>query len=108
MPQQLVVLGNKADLPAHNQVKEFKCGDKTVCVANLEGEMLAVDKEQIRYQGPFLLGENENERGTYTATDWRWDPRSGAGDSAAQLAVYPLKIENGRILIQLQMADLSQ
>jgi hypothetical protein len=99
MLQQLVVLGNEADLPGHNKVKEFTCGDKTLCVANLEGVILAVDKESLHGSGAFVTDGNEQDTKLAFSPDWQWIP------AADPIAVYPVKIENNKVLIQLQMAD---
>ena len=107
MLQQLVVLANEADLPGHNKVKEFTCGDKTLCVANLEGVILAVDKESLQGSGAFVTDGDEQDTNLALSSAWRWTPGIGsaAGNSRDPIAVYPVKIENNKVLIQLQMAD---
>ncbi len=36
-------IASQSDLPGTNEVKEFSCGDKVVCVANVNGEISAMD-----------------------------------------------------------------
>ena len=105
MLQQLV-LGNEADLPGHNKVKEFTCGNKTLCVANLEGVILAVDKDSLHGSGAFILEGDEQDTDLALSSDWRWTPGTGSaeGNSSEPIAVYPVKIENNKVLVQLQMA----
>ncbi|HEV7552521.1 MAG TPA: hypothetical protein VGP65_12605 [Candidatus Angelobacter sp.] len=105
MLQQLV-LGNEADLPKHNKVKEFTCGDKTLCIANMEGVILAVDKDSLHGGGPFILNGNEQSADLSLSPNWRWTPptSSAAGHSSEPIAVYPVKIENNKLVVQLQMA----
>ena len=36
-------LASQSDLPGLNEAKEFPCGGKTVCVANVNGEISAME-----------------------------------------------------------------
>ena len=36
-------LTNQSELPPTNEVKEFPCGDKIICVANVDGKISALD-----------------------------------------------------------------
>jgi len=38
-----VKIASEPELPAPNEAKEFPCGDKTICVANVNGEISAMD-----------------------------------------------------------------
>ena len=106
MLPELIVLGTEAEMPGHNEVKEFTFGDRTVCVANMEGVFLAVDKDCLRGDGPLVLQGNKDGRSACLSPDWRWIPRSATDPgSAARIAVYPVKIENNKAVIQFQMAD---
>jgi nitrite reductase/ring-hydroxylating ferredoxin subunit len=106
MLPELVVLGTEAEMPGHNEVKEFTFGDKTVCVANMEGVFLAVDKDCLRGDGPLVLQGNKDGRSACPSPDWRWTPQTATDPgSAARIAVYPVKIENNKAVIQFQMAD---
>lgn len=106
MLPELVVLGTEAEMPGHNEVKEFTFGDKTVCIANMEGVFLAVDKDCLRGDGPLVLQGNEDGRSVCPSPDWRWTPGATTDPgSAARISVYPVKIENNKVVIQLQMAD---
>jgi nitrite reductase/ring-hydroxylating ferredoxin subunit len=104
MVPETVVLGNETEMPGHNKVKEFTFGDRMVCVANMEGVILAVDKDCLCDNGPLVLNGNEDGRSIAPSPGWRLRPRAGHG-SAAQIAVYPVKIENNKVVIQFQMAD---
>jgi nitrite reductase (NADH) small subunit len=108
MAPEIVVLGSEAEMPGHNKVKEFTFGDKTVCVANVEGVILAVDKDCLRSGGPLVLnGNSADGRSISPSLDWRLTPQIGAAGhgSDARIAVYPVKIENHKLVIQFQMAD---
>ena len=104
MLPELVVLGTEAEMPGHNKMKEFQLGDKTVCVANIEGVILAMDKDCVGDGGPFVPEGKEACRSISSSAGWRWTPRAGA-ESPAGIAVYPVKVENNQVVIQLHMAE---
>jgi nitrite reductase (NADH) small subunit len=96
-----VRLGSESDLPASNQAKEFPCGDKTVCIANVNGEINAMDNICLHRGGP--LGQGVIEAGKVICPwhGWAWDPKTGEAGSSAKIVVYPVKIEGGDVLIEL-------
>jgi nitrite reductase (NADH) small subunit len=98
-----IKLTNKSELPAVNQAKEFPCGDKVICVANVNGILAAMDNVCLHVGGP--LGEGTIEAGKVVCPwhGWQYDPRTGeaAHNPAAKVAVYPLKMENEEVWIEL-------
>jgi nitrite reductase (NADH) small subunit len=98
-----IKLASQSDLPPANEAKEFPCGDKVICVANVNGTITAMDNVCLHRGGP--LGQGVIEKGKVVCPwhGWAWDPRTGqAGDNPnVKLAVYPLKIENGEVLIEI-------
>lgn len=99
-----VKLTAQSELPAKNEAKEFPCGDRTICVANVDGVFSAMDNVCLHRGGP--LGQGVIEKGKVVCPwhGWAWNPKTGeaAHNAAARLAVYPLKIENGEVLIALE------
>jgi len=102
MPQ-FVKLASEADLPANNEAKEFSCGDKLICVANVNGTITAMDNVCLHRGGP--LGQGVIEKGKVVCPwhGWAWDPATGQAvhNPAAKLGLYPLKIENGEVMIEI-------
>ena len=97
-------LTTRSELPPANEVKEFPCGDKVICVANVNGAIHALDNVCLHMSGP--LGEGTIEDGKIVCPwhGWQYDPETGEAvhDRAAKLAVYPVKMENNEdVLIQL-------
>ena len=93
-------LAAQSELPAVNEAKEFPCGDRMICVANVNGEISAMDNVCLHRGGP--LGEGMIEGGKVICPwhGWEWDPKTGEAQvPGAKIAVYPLKIENGDVLI---------
>ena len=99
----LVRIASQADLPAKNEAKEFPCGDKTVCVANVNGTITAMDNVCLHRGGP--LGQGVIEKGKVVCPwhGWAWDPVTGQAvhNPNAKVAVYPLKVENGEVLVEI-------
>jgi len=97
----MLVKLSQSDLPPINEVKEFPCGNKTICVANINGEIHAMENTCLHMGGP--LGEGVIEDGKVICPwhGWAWDPKTGqAGPPGAKVAVYPVKAENGDVLIE--------
>jgi nitrite reductase (NADH) small subunit len=102
-----IKLATHSDLPAANEVKEIPCpirGEgKTICLANVNGEYSALDNVCLHMGGP--LGEGTIEGGKVVCPwhGWKYDPKTGATthNPGLKVAVYPLKIENGDVLIEI-------
>ena len=104
MLSEPVVLGTEAEMPGYNKMKEFRLGDKTVFVANVDGVILAIEKNWLNGDGPFGSDSKDGSSSISTSTGWRWTPRAG-GEHSAGIAVYPVKVENNQVVIQLHMAE---
>jgi len=96
-----VKLATQDDLPQVNQAKEFRCGEKEICIANVNGEYSAMDNICLHRGGPLGDGVILNGKVVCPWHGWEWDPQTGVHDSSAKIAVYPLKIENGDVLIEI-------
>jgi nitrite reductase (NADH) small subunit len=96
-------LATQSELPTENEAKEFPCGDKTICVANVDGTISAMDNVCLHRGGPLGQGMIEGGKIVCPWHGWVWDPKTGeAGHSPnAKVAVYPLKIENGDVLVEI-------
>ena len=98
-----VRIASQSELPLNNQAREFPCGDKTICVANVNGTITAMDNVCLHRGGP--LGQGVIEKGKLICPwhGWAWDPSTGQAvhNPNARVAVYPLKIENDEVLIEL-------
>lgn len=96
-------LPNESELPAANQAKAFACGEKTICIANVNGAYSAMDNVCLHLGGPLSEGTIEKGKVVCPWHGWEWDPKSGeaAHNAKAKIAVYPLKVENGEVLIEI-------
>ena len=98
-----VKLTTESELPPVNEAREFAIGDKTICVANVDGTITAMDNVCLHRGGP--LGQGVVHRGKLICPwhGWEWNPVTGeaAHNPTAKIPVYPLKIEDGDVLIKL-------
>lgn len=94
-------LTTQSELPPENEAKEFPCGDKIICVANVNGTITAMDNVCLHRGGPLGQGVIENGKVVCPWHGWQWDPATGIAthNPNAKVAVYPLKVENRELLI---------
>jgi len=93
----------QSHLPGTNEAREFRCGDKEICVANVNGEYSAMDNVCLHRGGPLGQGMIENEKIVCPWHAWAWDPKTGeaAHDRRMKIATYPLRIENGEVIVEV-------
>ena len=103
LPPMFVRLASQSELPAEGEAKEFALGDKVICVANVNGVISAIDNVCLHRGGPLGQGTIEGDKLVCPWHGWQWDPKTGqaAHNPAAKLAIYPLKIENGEVMIEV-------
>jgi nitrite reductase (NADH) small subunit len=96
-------LTTQSELPPEGEAKEFPLGDKVICVANVNGTVSAMDNVCLHRGGPLGQGVIEGDKLVCPWHGWQWDPKTGqAGHNpAAKVAVYPLKVENGDVMIEM-------
>jgi nitrite reductase (NADH) small subunit len=92
-----------SDLPPNNTAKEFSCGNKEICLANVNGEYSAIDNICLHQGGPLGQGMIENGKVVCPWHGWQYDPKTGATTHNPNLKVpvYPLKIEDGNVLVEI-------
>jgi nitrite reductase (NADH) small subunit len=102
MPE-FIKLTTESELPAVNTAKEFACGNKEICIANVNGTYSAMDNVCLHQGGPLGQGTIEGGKVVCPWHGWAYDPKTGAAshNTNAKLAVYPIKIENGDVLIEV-------
>jgi nitrite reductase (NADH) small subunit len=96
-------LTTQSELPGTNAVKEFPCGEKTICVANVNGVYSALDNVCLHQGGPLGEGTIENGKVVCPWHGWAYDPKTGAAthNANAKVAVYGMKIEDGEVLVEV-------
>ena len=96
-------LTNKSELPAEGEAKEFKLGGKLICVANVGGTITAMDNVCLHMGGPLGQGYIEGGKIICPWHGWEYDLRTGelGDDPKSKLAVYPIKVENNEVFVEL-------
>jgi nitrite reductase (NADH) small subunit len=96
-------IASQSELPTVNGAKEFLCGDKAICVANVNGVYSAMDNVCLHQGGP--LGEGTIEHGKVVCPwhGWQYDPQTGevVHNRKLKVAVYAMKIENGEVIVEI-------
>lgn len=94
---------SESELPAPDTAKEFSCNGKEICIANVNGSFSAMDNVCLHQGGPLGQGIIENGKVVCPWHGWAYDPKTGEAThkANAKLAVYPLKIEKGEVLVEI-------
>ncbi|MGA2696823.1 MAG: Rieske (2Fe-2S) protein [Terriglobales bacterium] len=96
-----------SELPAEGEAKEFLCksedGEKVICVANVNGVISAMDNVCLHRGGPLGQGIIEGNKVVCPWHGWQFDPQTGEAthNPKAKVAVYPIKIENEEVMVEL-------
>lgn len=98
-----VKLTTQSELPAEGEAKEIPLGDRVICVANVNGTISAMDNVCLHRGGPLGQGMIEGNKLVCPWHGWQYDPKTGeaAHNPNAKVAVYPLKVENGDVMIEV-------
>ena len=93
----------ESELPPPDEAKEFPCGAKTICIANVNGAYSAMDNVCLHRGGPLGQGVIADDKLICPWHGWIWDPKTGqAGDNpSARVAVYPIKLEGDEVYVQV-------
>ena len=98
-----IKIASESELPPENEAREFTCGDRVICVANVDGKITAMDNVCLHRGGP--LGQGVIDEGKLVCPwhGWAFDPATGEAihNRSAKLPVHPIKVENGEVLVQL-------
>ena len=100
---QFAKLASRAEAPVEDEAKEFTCGDKTICVANVGGKLTAMDNVCLHRGGPLGQGIIDSGKIVCPWHGWQYDPVTGAvaHDPAAKVKVYPVKVEGDDLLVEM-------
>lgn len=99
-----IKLTTQSELPGPGEAKEFELGGRTICVANVNGTITAMDNVCLHMGGPLGQGYIEGEKIVCPWHGWEYDPKTGelSDDPKSRLDVYPIKTENGDVLIEVE------
>jgi nitrite reductase (NADH) small subunit len=98
-----IKIATQSELPGEGEAREFEVAGKTICVANVNGACTAIDNVCLHMGGPLGQGSVENGKVVCPWHGWEYDAQTGAleGDPKTKIDVYPLKVENGDVLVDV-------
>lgn len=98
-----VRIAAKSELPPAGEAREFACGEKMVCVANVNGEISALDNVCIHRGGPLGQGTIEGDKVVCPWHGWAFNAKSGevGHNPAAKIPTYPVKVEGEDVLVDI-------
>jgi nitrite reductase (NADH) small subunit len=97
----LVRLCSKSELPAEGHATEITISGHTICVANVNGTISAMDNVCLHRGGPLGQGVIEGDKIVCPWHGWSFDPVTGAAthDSSARVPVYAVKIVGDDVML---------
>lgn len=98
----LVKICAKGELPHPGEAKEFSAGSRTLCIANVDGVICALDNECPHRGGPLAEGLIEGGKLICPWHAWSFDPATGATDASQErVAVFPVTIEGEDVFVKV-------
>jgi len=98
----LVRICTKRELPRPGEAKAFNAGSRTLCIANVDGVIRALDNECPHRGGPLAEGMIEHGRLICPWHAWSFDPATGATEySQERVAVYPVSVEGEEVFVRV-------
>ena len=99
---ELVRICAKGELPRSGQAREFSAGSRTLCIANIDGVIRALDNECPHRGGPLAEGMIEQGKLICPWHAWSFDPATGATEySQERVAVYPVNVEGNDVFVKI-------
>ena len=93
----------QSNLPPADEAKEFPCGAKTICVANVNGAYTAMDNVCLHRGGPLGQGMIEGNKVVCPWHGWQFDAATGEAshNPNAKVAVYPVKVDGDDVMVEV-------
>jgi nitrite reductase (NADH) small subunit len=100
---QWVRLCGLADAPAAGQVQEAEAGGVAICLANVGGELSALDNWCPHRQGPLGQGWVEGDMVVCPWHSWSFDARTGKAEYPPNewVGVLGLKVQGEDVMVDL-------
>ena len=101
---QWVRLCGLGEAPSADRVVEAEVAEVTVCLANVNGELSALDNTCPHRQGPLGQGWIEGEAVICPWHSWAFHAKTGLADYPAgeRVKVFPLRVEGEDVLVNVE------
>jgi len=102
-----VRLCDATEAPAPGAVTEIEIRGRTICLANIDGELAALNNICPHRLGPLGQGWVEGRAVVCPWHCWAFDVKTGvaAPPDKGQVEVYPLRVEDGSVLVALPKSE---
>jgi nitrite reductase (NADH) small subunit len=98
----LVRICSTSELPRPGEAKEFTAGSRTLCIANVDGVIRALDNECPHRGGPLAEGMIEHGKLICPWHAWSFDPATGATDASQErVAIYPVTVDAKEVFVSV-------
>lgn len=99
---EFVRICGKSDLPTRGKAKEFVADGSELCVANVDGSILATSNVCPHRQGPLGQGLVEHGKIICPWHGWAFDLKSGCSvhSPQAKVEVFEVKVEGEDVLVR--------
>jgi nitrite reductase (NADH) small subunit len=100
---ELVRILSKAELPGDGEAREAPCNGKMLCIANVGGEISAMDNVCPHRGGPLGEGIIENGKVVCPWHAWAFDVKTGIAEHSpnAKVDIYQVEIVGEDVLVKL-------
>jgi nitrite reductase (NADH) small subunit len=100
---QWVTVCSLTEAPGPGKVMEAEAGGVGVCLANVGGELSALDNVCPHRSGPLGAGWIEGDAVVCPWHSWTFHVKTGVAEypEGERVAVFPLKVEDGKVLIEI-------
>ena len=101
---QWVRLCGVQEAPASGQVREAEVNGVAICLANVDGELSALDNWCPHRRGPLGQGWIEGQAVICPWHSWAFDVKTGQAEHPVheRVDVFPLKVEGDDLLVDLE------
>jgi len=101
---QWVKLCSLADIPEAGKVAEAEVQGIWICLANVDGELSALDNLCPHRQGPLGQGWIEGASVVCPWHSWMFNVKTGIADypEHERVSVFPLRVEGNDVLVDIE------
>ena len=92
-----------AEAPAAGKVAEIEAGGTAICLANVNGELSALDNVCPHRQGPLGQGWIEGEAVICPWHSWAFNAKTGLSEYPVDeaVAVFPVRVEGEDVFVKI-------
>jgi nitrite reductase (NADH) small subunit len=103
MEATLIRICAVAELPGKGELREITAGKQTLCIANIEGKICALDNECPHHGGPLGQGMIENGKVICPWHAYSFDPVTGACEESPKtpVRVFEVAISGDDVMAKL-------